>query len=94
MSEIREISITKINGDDYWDIWVSDGIEINKLERKGWTIERGENRGEYVRCRIPAKALTIRTKTAVESLARRSEEMKGMSFPDPKYKSPRDNGIV
>ena len=84
MSDISEISISKVRGDQYWDIWVSDGTEANKLANRGWEIEWDNTKGGYVHCKIPLKALTIRTKKAVENLAKRSEEMKGKGFPSGK----------
>ena len=77
-AEIKEISITKVKGDEYWQVWTSDGVEINRLQRKGW-VPDGES-GPYMKFNIPAKALNIRSKKVVENMEKRSEEMKGKKF--------------
>jgi hypothetical protein len=79
-SDIKEIAINKIKGDDYWEIWTSDGVEANRLERKGWEVDWENRTGPYVTCRVPIKALTIRSKKVVENMEKRSEEMKGKGF--------------
>ena len=82
MSDIYEMTISKERGEQMWNIWVSDGVEANRLEKKGWKVNWEVTRGPYVHCQIPLKAITIRSKATVDNMAKRSEEMKGKPFPN------------
>ena len=78
--EIKELAITKQKDWDYWEIWVSDGVEANRLERKGWDVDWENRTGPYIKCTIPEKAITIRSKKVVENMEKRSEAMRGKAF--------------
>ena len=71
--DIREISISRTTDNKSWDVWVSDGNQINSLRSKGW--EEVDASGPYVKFELPLKAISIRKKSTVELYKRQSVEM-------------------
>ena len=70
--EEQEAVISAMRGDDEWDIWVSDTVWIDKLERAGWEPVETQAAGGYRRFSLPRNALTLRRRETVQNWSKQA----------------------
>ena len=63
--EVQEVVLARYRDEELWTVSVSDSTFLTTLKNKGWKSEPHEAGSPYRVFRIPAKAVSIRSRSAV-----------------------------